>query len=320
MTDNESVDFSRLMAKSSLGSPGARELISRSDPTEVSRVQQTARKIEARGVEAQEARIEVRHDADFTAHVTFRGDITMSSHNECSAAPIGQPNRQTRAQDLDWGGPSGYALLFESFGGSTACTASGITSSTLDSWTRSGLIEPCLADPARQWMFGDIVRLSVTKRLLDAGLSPHQARPAVRFLGECNTDQLPRVTLMTDGAWVRVCTSGADVIDLLHGGPPVFGIAISGVWREVMAKLLSRACREESRKPTEKRGPEAFLEEAEERFEEAKERFRRASKRLAEQAQELNDYYVSGPGAPTEESPAAGMSTSCSRDRSNSGW
>ena len=51
------------------------------------------------------------------------------------------------------------------------------------------------------------------------------------------TDDLTRVTLMSDGASVYECTSDDQVIDLLQGGQGVFGIAIGGVWREIEGSL-----------------------------------------------------------------------------------
>ena len=79
--------------------------------------------------------------------------------------------------------------------------------------------------------------LKVIKRLLDAGISLQQIRSAVQFLRERGTDDLTRVTLMSDGASVYECTSNDEVIDLLQGGQGVFGIAIGGVWREIEGTL-----------------------------------------------------------------------------------
>ena len=75
------------------------------------------------------------------------------------------------------------------------------------------------------------------KRLLDAGISLQQIRTAVQHLRLRGTDDLTRVTLMSDGATVYECTSNDEVIDLLQGGQGVFGIAIGGVWREIEGSL-----------------------------------------------------------------------------------
>ena len=89
----------------------------------------------------------------------------------------------------------------------------------------------------RLYSFRDILMLKVIKRLLDAGISLQQIRTAVQHLRERGTDDLTRVTLMSDGASVYECTSNDEVIDLLQGGQGVFGIAIGGVWREIEGTL-----------------------------------------------------------------------------------
>jgi len=128
--------------------------------------------------------------------------------------------------------------------GPTACNAAGITYRQLDYWARTGLIEPTVRGATgsgshRLYSFRDILILKVIKRLLDAGISLQQIRSAVQFLRERGTDDLTRVTLMSDGASVYECTSNDEVIDLLQGGQGVFGIAIGGVWREIEGTLAA---------------------------------------------------------------------------------
>ena len=126
--------------------------------------------------------------------------------------------------------------------GPTACNAAGITYRQLDYWARTGLVEPTVRSASgsgsqRLYSFRDILLLKVIKRLLDAGISLQQIRTAVSHLRERGTDDLTRVTLMSDGASVYECTSNDEVIDLLQGGQGVFGIAIGGVWREIEGTL-----------------------------------------------------------------------------------
>ena len=128
--------------------------------------------------------------------------------------------------------------------GPTACNAAGITYRQLDYWARTGLVEPTVrgakgSGSQRLYSFRDILILKVIKRLLDAGISLQQIRQAVAHLRERGTDDLTRVTLMSDGATVYECTSNDEVIDLLQGGQGVFGIAIGGVWREIEGSLAS---------------------------------------------------------------------------------
>ena len=126
--------------------------------------------------------------------------------------------------------------------GPTACNAAGITYRQLDYWARTGLVEPTVrgatgSGTQRLYSFRDILLLKVIKRLLDAGISLQQIRQAVAHLRARGTDDLTRVTLMSDGASVYECTSDDQVIDLLQGGQGVFGIAIGGVWREIEGSL-----------------------------------------------------------------------------------
>ena len=126
--------------------------------------------------------------------------------------------------------------------GPQACKAAGITYRQLDYWARTGLIEPTVrgatgSGTQRLYGFRDILLLKVIKRLLDAGISLQQIRTAVAHLRARGTDDLTRVTLMSDGATVYECTSNDEVIDLLRGGQGVFGIAIGGVWREIEGSL-----------------------------------------------------------------------------------
>ena len=96
--------------------------------------------------------------------------------------------------------------------GPTACNAAGITYRQLDYWARTGLVEPTVrgatgSGTQRLYGFRDILLLKVIKRLLDAGISLQQIRQAVAHLRARGTDDLTRVTLMSDGASVYECTS-----------------------------------------------------------------------------------------------------------------
>ncbi len=144
--------------------------------------------------------------------------------------------------------------------GPTACNAAGITYRQLDYWARTGLVEPTVrtaggSGTQRLYSFRDVLLLKVIKRLLDAGVSLQQIRTAVHHLRERGTDDLTRVTLMSDGASVYECRSADEVIDLVQGGQGVFGIAIGGVWREIegsLAELPSeRAARADSEDPSD---------------------------------------------------------------------
>jgi DNA-binding transcriptional MerR regulator len=89
----------------------------------------------------------------------------------------------------------------------------------------------------RLYSFRDICVLKVVKRLLDTGISLQQIRTAVIQLRDRGTDDLARLTLMSDGVTVYECTSTDEVVDLLAGGQGVFGIALGRVWKEVDGTL-----------------------------------------------------------------------------------
>jgi DNA-binding transcriptional MerR regulator len=140
--------------------------------------------------------------------------------------------------------------------GPTACSAAGITYRQLDYWARTGLVEPSVrgatgSGTQRLYSFRDILLLKVIKRLLDAGISLQQIRTAVQHLRKRGTDDLTRVTLMSDGASVYECTSNDEVIDLLQGGQGVFGIAIGGVWREIEGSLADLPSERAAEEPSE---------------------------------------------------------------------
>jgi DNA-binding transcriptional MerR regulator len=81
--------------------------------------------------------------------------------------------------------------------------------------------------------------LKLVKRLLDTGVSLQQIRIAVDQLRSEGMNDLARITLMSDGARVYLCTSQDEVIDLLGRGQGVFGIAVGRVLREVEASLVN---------------------------------------------------------------------------------
>jgi DNA-binding transcriptional MerR regulator len=126
--------------------------------------------------------------------------------------------------------------------GPTACAAAGITYRQLDYWARTGLVQPSVraahgSGSLRLYGFRDILVLKVVKRLLDTGISLQQIRAAVSHLHDRGTDDLARVTLMSDGVSVYECTSSDEVVDLLQGGQGVFGIALGRIWKEVDGTL-----------------------------------------------------------------------------------
>jgi len=126
--------------------------------------------------------------------------------------------------------------------GVTACAAAGITYRQLDYWARTSLVVPSVRDASgsgtqRLYSFRDIVVLKVVKRLLDAGVSLQNIRKAIETLRQWGEDELSTMTLISDGTTVYECRSAEEVVDLLPGGQGVFGIAISGAFKEIQGSL-----------------------------------------------------------------------------------
>jgi DNA-binding transcriptional MerR regulator len=174
--------------------------------------------------------------------VTGRGDKAVSKPDPAAEAGQLEAERSAGEQGLLFNDELSPLPADVGYRGPTACSAAGITYRQLDYWARTGLVEPSVrgatgSGTQRLYSFRDILLLKVIKRLLDAGISLQQIRTAVQHLRERGTDDLTRVTLMSDGATVYECTSDHEVIDLLQGGQGVFGIAIGGVWREIEGSL-----------------------------------------------------------------------------------
>jgi DNA-binding transcriptional MerR regulator len=138
-------------------------------------------------------------------------------------------------------GPPGDDALI-GYRGPTACSAAGITYRQLDYWARTGLVAPSIRSASgsgtqRLYSFKDILVLKVVKRLLDTGVSLQNIRTAVDHLRQRGVDDLAGITLLSDGVSVYECHSSEEVVDLLRGGQGVFGIAVSGAWRELVGSL-----------------------------------------------------------------------------------
>lgn len=169
-------------------------------------------------------------------------DAHHSAHHSAHDTASHDAEQEASDQGLLFNDDVSPMPLDAGFRGPTACGAADITYRQLDYWARTGLVEPTVRSATgsgtqRLYSFKDILLLKIIKRLLDAGVSLPQIRTAIDHLRKRGTDDLTRVTLMSDGASVYECRSPDEVIDLLQGGQGVFGIAIGGVWREIEGTL-----------------------------------------------------------------------------------
>jgi len=170
--------------------------------------------------------------------------VAVTKGNSDSPGVRGAAIRQAGEQGLLFGDDVATRPEGIGYRGPTACSAAGITYRQLDYWARTGLVEPSVraaqgSGSARLYGFRDILVLKVVKRLLDTGISLQQIRAAVTHLRSRGTDDLARITLVSDGVSVYECTSSDEVVDLLQGGQGVFGIALGRIWQEVDGTLAA---------------------------------------------------------------------------------
>ena len=173
--------------------------------------------------------------------VMSRSGESVGAHGAHGGQVPAQP-----VQDALFDGPNSPPTDGELIGyrGPTACSAAGITYRQLDYWARTGLVAPTIRSASgsgsqRLYSFKDILVLKVVKRLLDTGVSLQNIRTAVDHLRARGVEDLAGITLLSDGVSVYECHSSEEVVDLLRGGQGVFGIAVSGAWRELVGSLAN---------------------------------------------------------------------------------
>jgi DNA-binding transcriptional MerR regulator len=111
----------------------------------------------------------------------------------------------------------------------------GITQRRLDYWDERGLVSPSIRKAHgkgtdRTYAFNDLVKLSVVKRLRDAGLSLGKIAFAIKILRRRRGgDPLADRCLITDGQTVHVLTDDPNALeDVLRKGQLVFTVIAAG--------------------------------------------------------------------------------------------
>jgi DNA-binding transcriptional MerR regulator len=179
--------------------------------------------------------------------------VAVTSSNDGESRERGAAIRHAGEQGLLFGEGELTAHSDDvGYRGPTACNAAGITYRQLDYWARTELVVPSVrsahgSGSQRLYSFRDICVLKIVKRLLDTGISLQQIRAAVTHLRDRGTEDLARLTLMSDGVTVYECTSNEEVVDLLAGGQGVFGIALGRIWQEVDGTLAELPAERASR-------------------------------------------------------------------------
>lgn len=116
--------------------------------------------------------------------------------------------------------------------GPQVCRLVGITYRQLDYWARTDLLRPSISEARgsgsqRLYSYRDLLHLKVIKRLLDAGISLHQARRAVDCLRSSGDDIAAANLVIEEGRSVLAHSDG-EIVDLLRGGQGVLNIVPLG--------------------------------------------------------------------------------------------
>ncbi|MEK0209119.1 MerR family transcriptional regulator [Bifidobacterium mongoliense] len=126
--------------------------------------------------------------------------------------------------------------------GTIASKVAGITYRQLDYWARKQIVEPSItpshgSGSRRLYSFKDVVVLAVSKRLLDAGVNLQNVTTAIGFLMQYDTEELERVTIMSDGNEVHQCIDPQQIVDYVKSGRAMFSVSVDALWRRVHDNL-----------------------------------------------------------------------------------
>lgn len=121
----------------------------------------------------------------------------------------------------------------------------GLTQRQLSYWATTDLIRPQDIRGSGhgrrlRYSYEDLVRLSVIKRLLDAGMSLQAIRRSVAFLRTLPdvAEPLTDVYLTSDGSTIYAQRSTDEVLDALRDGQMVLALGLEGVVRQLDAKII----------------------------------------------------------------------------------
>jgi len=161
---------------------------------------------------------------------------------EDNAAPGSPAERRTTT------GPARTAgmgrVVTEGFRAPEVCQIIGITYRQLDYWTRTGLIQPGIADAKgsgsrRLFSFRDLVLLKAIKDLLDAGLSLQKVREAIDYVRSAVSEDPTEATLTARQGTIVVY--GPDeqdlLIDALRRGQITLSLPLAPIYEELEQKV-----------------------------------------------------------------------------------
>jgi DNA-binding transcriptional MerR regulator len=136
----------------------------------------------------------------------------------------------------------------------------GLTQRQLGYWIATDVVVPMQSRGSGtgrrlRFSFGDLVRLSVIKRLLDVGMSLQAVRQSIEFLRTLPDVQEPLsdVYLTSDGRTIYAHQGADQVLDALRGGQMVLALGLEGVMRDLETQVVELQARRR-RKPAARPG------------------------------------------------------------------
>jgi DNA-binding transcriptional MerR regulator len=121
----------------------------------------------------------------------------------------------------------------------------GLTQRQLGYWASTHVVDPQETRGSGtgrrlRFSYGDLVRLSVIKRLLDAGMSLQAIRRSISFLRTLPDveEPLSDLYLTSDGHTIYARRGADEVLDALRGGQMVLALGLDGVMRTLDSQIV----------------------------------------------------------------------------------
>ena len=134
----------------------------------------------------------------------------------------------------------------------------GLTQRQLGYWAATHVVEPMESRGTGtgrrlRFSFDDLVRLSVIKRLLDAGMSLRAVRQSIEFLRTLPdvTEPLRDIYLTSDGRTIYAHQGADQVLDALRGGQMVLALGLEGVMKDLRTQIVELQAHRQ-RKPADR--------------------------------------------------------------------
>ena len=123
----------------------------------------------------------------------------------------------------------------------------GISQRCLDYWDQRGIVRPSITEASgkgseRAYSFDDLLKLSLVKRLREAGLSLQRIRKGLEAIRKRwpKDDPLLDEILITDGATLFRLFQTDQLVDVLANGQLVFSVVAVGRVRDELGEKLLR--------------------------------------------------------------------------------